>query len=211
MNNKTVGIIGLCITVFFFLGFSSLFIYNPQILEEVDNVTSIASFNITGMNGRWIAAYFNYFTIGLLNLVFVFGLFKMFKNDLPIIIGKILILIAGLIWTSFGMISWDTNSDIDIHTVMIRVISLLLIAPFGLIFLGVDFEKIVSDKFSKYYTLATGLIILILGFLSVFVFNDQTWIRTNISLTIYFLWFGVIGIRLVLKASSQQNVSPVVR
>jgi hypothetical protein len=206
MNNRTIGVIGLSIAIFFISGFISLFIYNPQTLEEVDNVTSIASFNLTGMNGRWLAAYFNYLTIGVLNLAFALGLIKLTKNDLPIIIGKILILIAGLIWTSFGIISWDPNSDIGIHTVMIRVISLLLITPLGLIFLGVDFEKIIKDKFSKYYTLVTGLTILTIGFLSVFVFNDQTWMRTNISLTIYFLWFGVIGLRLVQKASAQQSV-----
>jgi hypothetical protein len=211
MNQKTIGVIGLLITILFISGFLTLFIFNPQTLEEVDNITSIASYNLSGMNGRWLAAYFNYLTIGLLNLVFGVGLFKLSKNDLPVVIGKILILIAGLIWTSFGLMSWDPNSDTGIHTVMIRVITLLLIAPLGLIFLGTEFEKIIKDKFSKYYTLTTGLTILLLGILSVFVFNDQTWIRTNISLTIYFLWFGVIGLRLVQKASAQQNVSSMVR
>ena len=203
MNNKTIGTIGVCVTIFFFLSFVSLFMYNPQTLEEVDNVTSIASFNLVGMNGRLMAAFFNYLIVGLLNLAFVFGLFKMSKNDLPIVIGKILILISGLIWASFGVISWDSYSDNDIHIVMIRVIALLIVAPLGLIFLGIEFEKIFKDKFSKYYTLATGLTILLLGILSVFVFNDQTWMRTNISLTIYFLWFGVFGLRLVQKANAQ--------
>jgi hypothetical protein len=199
MSNKTIGTIGLSITIFFILSFVSLFIYNPQTLEEVDKVTSIASFNLTGMNGRWLAAYINYLTIGILNLVFVFGLFRMSKNDLPIVIGKILILISGLIWTSFGVIPWDPYSDNGIHTVMIRVISLLIISPLGLIFLGSEFEKIIKDNFLKYYTLATGLTILLLGILSVFVFNDQTWIRTNISLTLYFIWFGVFGLKMIMK------------
>lgn len=207
MSQRTLGVIGLLIPILFISGFVSLFIYNPQTLEEVDKVTSIASFNLAGMNGRWLAAFLNYLTIGLLNVVFVYGLFKLSKNDLPIVIGKILILIAGLIWTSFGVMSWDPFSNNGIHTIMIRVISLLIFAPLGLIFLSIEFEKTLKDKFSKYYTLTTGLIILILGILSVFVFNDQTWIRTNISLTMYFMWFGVIGLRLVQKASAQQRVS----
>lgn len=210
MTSIIIGRIGICITLLFVISYVSLFIYNPQTLEEVDNVTSIAAFNITGMNGRWIIAYLNYLTIGLLNLLFVFGLFKNSKNDLPIIIGKILILISGLIWTSFGVMSWDAFSDIGIHTVMIRVIALLTVTPLGLIFLATEMEKVIKDKFSKYYTLTTGLIILLLGILSVFVFNDQTWIRTNISIAIYFLWFGVFGLRLVQKASSQQHVSAMV-
>lgn len=207
MSQRTLGVIGLLIPILFISGFVSLFIYNPQTLEEVDKVTSIASFNLAGMNGRWLAAYLNYLTIGLLNVVFVYGLFKLSKNDLPIVIGKILILIAGLIWTSFGVLSWDPFSNNGIHTIMIRAISILIVAPLGLIFLSIEFEKILKDKFSKYYTLTTGLIILILGILSMFVFNDQTWIRTNISLTMYFLWFGVIGLRLMQKASAQQRVS----
>ncbi len=210
MTTKIIGTIGICITLFFIISFVSLFIYNTQTLEEVDKVTSIASFNITGMNGRWLIAYLNYLTIGLLNLAFVFGLFKTSKNDFPIIIGKILILISGLIWTSFGVVSWDAYSDTGIHTIMIRVIVLLTVTPLGLIFLATEMEKVVKDKFSKYYTLATGLIILLLGILSVFVFNDQTWMRTNVSIAIYFLWFGVFGLRLVQKARAQHNVSAMV-
>lgn len=206
MNKKTIGLIGLIIPILFISGFLSLFVYNPQTFEEFDNIPSIAAYNLTGMNGRWLAAYLNYLTIGLLTLTFGVGLLGLSKNDLPIIIGKILVLIAGLIWTSFGIMSWDPNSDMGIETIMIRVVSLLLIAPLGLILLGAEFEKIIKDKFSKYYTWATGLTILLLGILSVFVFNDQTWMRTNISLTLYFLWFGIIGLRLVQKASAQQGV-----
>jgi hypothetical protein len=87
---------------------------------------------------------------------------------------------------------------------MIRVISLLFIAPIGLLLLGIELEKIINDKFSKYYTLTSSLIILILGALSVFIFNDETWIRTNTSLAIYFIWFGVIGLRFIQRASAQQ-------
>ncbi len=205
MSNTTVGIVGLSITIFFILGFASLFIYNPQTIEEVNNVTTIASFNITGMNGRWLAAYIIYLMIGLLNLTFVFGLFRMSKNDTPIIIGKILILIAGLTWTSFGIIPWDPYSDTDIHTVIIRVIAMMIVIPVGLIFIAIEFKKMIKDKFLKYYTLTTGLTILIMGILSLFVFNDQTFIRTNISLVIYFLWFGVFGLRLLQIRNGQEG------
>lgn len=206
MNNRTLGLVGISITVFFVLGFVFLFIYNPKTLEEVDKVPSIASFNLIGMDGRWLAAYINYLMIGVLNLTFAFGLLKIPKNDAPLIIGKILILIAGLIWTSFGIISWDPYSETEIHTVTVRVIALLTIAPLGLILLAIEFERMINDKFLKYFTLTTGLTILIIGFLSVFVFNDQTWMRTNVSLIIYFLWFGVFGLKLLQKANTQSRI-----
>ncbi len=206
MNHRVIGVVGLSIAILFLSGFVALFVYNPQTLEEVDNIPSIAAYNLSGMNGRWLAAYLNYLTIGFLNLVFAIGLFKLSKNDLPIIIGKILILASGLVWASFGIISWDPNSDIGVHSVLIRAFSILLIAPLGLILLGAEFEKVMKDNFSKYYTLTTGLTILLLGILSAFVFNDKTWTRTNISLAIYFLWFGVIGLRLVQKASAHHKL-----
>ena len=207
MNNKIIGIIGLCITIFFFLGFVSLFIYNPRTLEEVNNVTSITSFNLRGMHGRWLAAYFNYLTIGLLNLAFVFGLFKVVKNNLPMVIGKILILTAGLIWTSFGVVSWDPYSDYDVLSMWIRLSSMLIIASVGLIIIGIVFEKIANDNLLKYYTLVTGLGILLVGFFGLFVLDGTTlMIRTNISLTFYFAWFGVFGLKLVHKARAQQKL-----
>ncbi len=107
MSDRVIGTIGIIITMFFISGFLSLFIYNPQTLEEVNNIPSIASFNVIGMSGRWLAVYFNYLTIGGLNLGFALGLFNMSKNDLPIVLGKILILITGFIWTSFGVISCE--------------------------------------------------------------------------------------------------------
>lgn len=207
MNQRTIGAIGLLITTFFVSGFLSLFIYNPLTLEEVNNIPSIAAYNLDGMNGRWLAV-FNYFTVGLLNLIFGVGLFKLSKNELPIIIGKILILGAGFIWLSFGIQPWVPDTDSDVHTIAIKVILFLLIAPFGFIFLGIEFEKVMKDKFSKYYTLVTGITMLLLGILSVFVFNDKTWIRTNISLILYFLWFGVIGQRLyckIIRAEDDSN------
>jgi hypothetical protein len=197
MKQKMIGVIGLLISMLFLIGFFLLFIHNPQTLAEMDNIPSIASYNLQGMKGSWIAAYINYLAVGLLNFVFGIGLLISSRNDFPMVVGKTLVLVAGLLWASFGLIVWDPNSDIGIHTIMLRVLALLLIVPLGLIFLGVEFERIIKDKFSKYYTLITGLIILVLGVLSLFVFNDQSWIRTNFSITLYFLWFGVIGLRWV--------------
>jgi preprotein translocase subunit Sss1 len=195
------------VLIFFFLGFGSLFIYNPQTLKAVNNVTSITSFNLRGMSGSWLVAYFIYMPIGLLNITFVLGLFKMTKNNLPIVIGKILILMAGLIWTSFGVMSWEQSSDNDALSMWVRLSSMLIITSVGLIIIGIEFKKIANDNFLQYYTMTTGLGILLVGILGLFVLDGTTLvIRANISLTFYFVWFGVFGLRLMQKASAQKRV-----
>ena len=203
MTHKKIGLIGLLITTVFLTGFLTLFIYNPQTFEELSNV-SLSSYNLIGMNGQAWTAYVNYLTLGLLSSLFAIGLLMTTKNNSIIVAGKILLLLAGLIWTSYGILPTDLLTDGGINLMMIRIISILIIGPAGLIILGSEFEQIIKDKFSKYYTLSTGLLMLFFGFLSVFIFNDDTWVRTNISLTIYFVWFGVFGLRLVQKASAQQ-------
>src|SRR5258706_1455364 len=190
MNRRLIGILGLSITIIFTIGFIGLFLYNPITYEELNNV-SLTQYNLIGMNGRLLLIYVNYITVGLISCVLTIGLFTMTKNNSIIVAGKILLLLSGILWTSFGLIPWDMNSDFGNHLMLTRTIAMLSTGPIGLIILGARFEQIFNDKFLKYYTLTTAGAILLLGLLSAFVFWDKTWIRTNISLTIYFIWFGV--------------------
>ena len=205
MIHKQIGLIGILTAAVFLAGFLTLFIYNPQTRQELNNL-SLSSYNLIGMKGQAWTAYVNYLTVGLLNTFFAIGLFWTTKNKSIIVAGKILLLLTGLIWTSYGLVPTDLSNDSGMHLMMISVFSMLITGPAGLIILGAEFEQIFKDKFSKYYTLSTGLVILFIGFLSVFVFNDETWIRTNISLTIYFIWFGVFGIKILQKKPAPNSV-----
>jgi hypothetical protein len=198
MTDRLIGTLGLLTTIIFVAGFITLFIYNPITYEELNNV-SLTQYNLIGMNGRLWLIYVNYITVGLLSCIFTIGLFTMPKNNSIVVSGKTLILLSGVIWTSFGLIPWDMNTDFGNYVMLIRTIAILVTAPIGLLFLGAEFERIHMDKFLKYYSLTTAGAILLLGALSTFVFWDKTWIRTNISLTIYFIWFGVFGLRTLPK------------
>ena len=204
MDKRLVGILGLATTIIFAIGFIGLFIYNPITYEELNNV-SLAQYNLIGMNGRLWLIFVNYIGVGLLSSVFAVGLFGITKNNSIIIGGKILLLLSGLIWASFGLIPYDMQTDLGNHLMLTRTIAILLTGPMGLVILGAELEQIIKDRFLKYYTLTTAILILLIGLASTFFFNDETWIRTNISLTIYFLWFGVFGLRFVKKASAQQR------
>ncbi|MCA2662879.1 MAG: hypothetical protein IM498_09790, partial [Microcystis sp. M064S2] len=151
-----------------------------------------------------------YIIVGLLNIVIALGLFRISDTKSIIVGGKILLLVSGVIWTTFGLINYDPNTDFGNHLLAQRTIAILATGLLGLILIGAEMEKIRKDKFLKYFTLAAAGTMLLLSLLSVFVYWDETWIRTNISLTIYFVWFGVFGLRLVQKASAQHNVSAMV-
>jgi hypothetical protein len=205
MNRRLVGILGLATTIIFAIGFIGLFIYNPITYEELNNL-SLAQYNLIGMNGRLWLICVNYITVGLLSSFFAIGLFGITKNNSIIVGGKILLLLSGLIWISFGIIPYDMETGVGNHLMLTRTIAILLIGPMGLVILGAEFEQIVKDKFLEYYTLASGILILLIGVASTLFFNDVTWIRTNLSLTTYFLWFGVFGLRFVTKASAQHQL-----
>lgn len=195
MNRTLTGALSILTAVLFISGYSGLFIINPQTLDEINNL-GISGYNIKGMTGAgWIAAC--YVLAGLLNSAVALILLRKTEKKTLIAGGIILLFISGIIWTSFGLISYVPSTEFGIELVMLRTILLLVTAFFGLLFIGADIEKIISDRFLKFYTLATAGIILILCSLSLFIFNDKTWIRTNISITLYFIWFGVFGLRIL--------------
>jgi hypothetical protein len=200
MTHKTIGILGILTTISFATGFIGLFIINPQTYEEFNNL-SICGFNLDGMPGEdWIKV--NYIIVGLLNTILAVGLFKISDNKSILVAGKILFLITGILWTTLGLINYDPNSDFGNNLLAQRTIAILTAGIFGLIIIGSEIEKITKDRFLKYYTLMTGGLILTISILSIFVFWDDSWIRTNISVVIYFLWFAVFGLRIQRKASA---------
>ena len=204
MTDKLIGTLGALTTISFVVGFVGLFIINPQTYQELNNL-SISAYNLDGMNAEnWIKTF--YIIVGLLNVIVAIGLFKMSDNKSIVVAGKVLLLISGVIWTTFGLINYDLNTDFGNHLLAQRIIAILATGLFGLIIIGAEIEKIHKDKFLKYYTLTTAGLILLLSILSMFVFWDQTWIRTNASLTIYFIWFGVFGLRILQKKPAPNNV-----
>ena len=112
MTDKLIGGLGTLTTILFIVGFVGLFIINPQTYEELNNL-SISGYNLDGMNAEnWIKTF--YIIVGLLNIIVALGLFRMSDNKSIIVGGKILLLISGVIWTTFGLINYDPNTDLGI-------------------------------------------------------------------------------------------------
>ncbi len=200
MGLRLTSLIGVLTGVFFIVGFAILFILNPLAYEELNNL-SLASYNILGMNARvWVTSV--YVITGLLNIVFCVGLLKDKKSNSAGLIGKILLIVSGVTWLSFGLMDYNPITDIANHILLIRLIIMITANFIGLLLLSVEYDRIVKDKFLKWFTLSSAALILFISILSIFFYNDDTWVRTNVSLTIYFVWFAVFGARTLRKEST---------
>jgi hypothetical protein len=197
MRGRLAGLTGVLTGCFFFGSLSVLFILNPQILSELNNV-SLASYNIRGMNGQRFAAISMYGISGVLNICHCVGFLMDKPSNMVCIIGKMLLTLCGTLWLSFGALQYDLNADMSHHFLIIRLVLLILSCSVGFLLLSFEYDRISNDRFLKSYTIFTSLIILLLSLLSLFVYNDETWVRTNISLALYFVWFTAVGLRALL-------------
>jgi hypothetical protein len=78
-----------------------------------------------------------------------------------------------------------------------------ILNPFALIIIGAKMRRITADGILKYYTICSGLLVLFLPHVG----GPQTFIWClNIALTVYFVWFGVFGLRALTRKSTHNKV-----
>lgn len=193
MNQRLISLTAISTGFLFMVGFAGLFVLNPQTYEELNHL-SLVSYNIPGMNARVWVALVAYGLTGAMNILFVTGLLLDKPSKPADLVGKILLAVSGVIWLSFGLICYDPTTDIASHVLLIRLIGMITTSFIGLLLLSIEYPRIHQDKLLKWFTLLSACLILILSFLSIFVYNDDTWIRTNVSLTVYFVWCIIFGL-----------------
>lgn len=204
MTFKQTGIIGILTLSLFVISFILFFAFYPQNFKEINNL-SLGGYNVTGAKGQLFIQYVTYISVGFLNLLVAFGLFKIAKNNAIIIVGKILLFFSGLLWISFGVTSITPGSETGIWIMFIKVIAILIFGAVSLIILGAEFERIIKDNFLKYYTLASGIVILIAFVSQITLFSTESFILINLAIIIYFSWFGVLGFRIIQITSKKSN------
>jgi hypothetical protein len=198
MSFRLTSIIGVLTGVVFIGGLVILFILNPLTYEELNNL-SLASYNLIGMDAKNWAAFVVYGMAGLMNVLFSIGLLMDKSNTSACLIGKIMLVISGLIWMSFGFLDYDPTTNEGNYLLLIRLAVMITLNSVALILLSVDYYRIRKNDFLKIFSLSGGVLMLFLGFLSVFIYSDATWIRTNILLITYFVWITVFGLYNLLK------------
>lgn len=193
MSFRLTSIIGVLTGLFFIVGFMVLFILNPLTYDELNNL-SLASYNLLGMDAKIWVAFVVYGIVGLLNVFFSIGLL-IDKSDTSVsLIGKIMFFISGIVWLSFGLLDYDPTTGIGNHLLLIRLVIMNTCSMIGLLLLSVDYYRIIQNKFLKFFTMSSGILMLSLGVFTIFIYNDSTWVRTNVLLIMYFVWIMVFGL-----------------
>ncbi|SDR66060.1 hypothetical protein SAMN04488552_0234 [Christiangramia echinicola] len=113
-KTQTTGLLGILIPILFTIGFYIfIFEYNPHRFD-LSSGEFIIGFLLKDMPGYELAKYFNYILIGLLIISFSISLIKITSNKGLNKIGKILILLSGIIYFSFGFTNVGDISDFTI-------------------------------------------------------------------------------------------------
>jgi hypothetical protein len=204
MKSRIVYTVAILTTLSFFLGFVIFFAFNPQGIEGI-NILNLASYNVTGINARIWVAIVAYCGTGVLNILFCFGLLTVKSRGKAELTGKILIFLCGLIWLTFGLLRYNPTAYVSNLFMIVRLGVVVAGSFSGLLILALEYSDITQDRFLKWYTLITAGIIFLLSLASLLIFNDDTWVRTNVSLIVYFAWFVVFGARNLFKKKVQQR------
>ena len=197
MNYRLIGFFGLVSVLLFCSGFTGLFIINPQAIQEINNVC-ITYFNLLDMEGRlWISSL-GYIASGVAGIIY-FGalLFKVVSTSRKIALW--ILVLHSVLWISFGVIPYNHLSDSSNLLMLNRTLIDLFLILSGLLI--ISSEGLTSDHLGpiRLSSIVSASLIGILCFMSVFVFNDSTWIRSNLCYLIYHLWIGVSGLTLLIR------------
>ncbi len=193
MSNKLFGLGGVIGFLVFALGFITLLNINPQVLVEIDNL-AFSFYNLYGMDGQSLAQFAIYIIPGLLTALLATGLLLSNRKSTECVIGFSFVIASALNWLSFGLTARNAEDlEGDGGLVLFRTIFFLFTSIVGLLLVGTSKLNMARHKEARLTTLIIGAIITILSLLSSFVFNDETWWRTNLSIVLFFLWSGLIG------------------
>ncbi len=206
MKNKLLGLSGTLSLIILLVGYVGLIQINPQIVVEFD-LMALSFYNMEGLHGQMLAKWIIYYGAGWTSLILLIGLIIENRKSTRIIIGLIFLAISAAIWISFGFISITPEDfEVDSKLVLMRTILFILTIIVGFTLIGTDCMDVKAKTFIKWLTLSFAIIITILGSLSTFVFNDETYVRTNISLFLFFIWVGVMGTTLLTKKTKRLEI-----
>lgn len=196
-KRQITGILGGIIPILFIIGFYLLtFEYNPGRFKLSDG-EFIVGFLLEGMPGYELAKYFNYLFIGFIIISFSLSLLKNTSNRGLNKIGKILILISGVLYLSFGFTDIGETSDLNVFLLLARIIFILLLGAIGFIMISDEFLEISNNKSIKWILFSFGIAILLNGVLSLLAMEAYPPYMGLVGWLIYFAGLGIIGLSLL--------------
>ena len=198
-KRQLTGFLGGIIPILFLIGFYLfIFEYNPDRFDLSDG-EFIIGFVLEGMPGYELAKFFNYIFIGFTIICFSISLLKNTSNKGLNRMGKILILISGLIYFSFGLTDIADNSDATVFLFLGRIVLTLLFGAIGFIMISDEYFEISNIKIFKWLIFLFGILILLNGLLQLLAMEVYPPYMGLVGWLIYFLGLGIIGISLLIR------------
>ena len=195
-KRQLTGILGVLIPIFFLIGFYLfIFEYNPDRFNLSDG-EFLVGFVLEGMPGYELAKFFNYIFIGFTIICFSISLLKNTSNEGQNRMGKILLLISGLIYFSFGLTDITDNSDATAILFLGRIVLTLLLGALGFILISDEYFQISDNKIFKWLIFSLGILILLNGLLQVIAMSVYPSYMGLVNWVIYFGGIGIIGVSL---------------
>ncbi|MBL86771.1 MAG: hypothetical protein CMO82_08965 [Winogradskyella sp.] len=192
---KTLAIIGILIPILFVISFGLLFSSNSVYYEVIDELP-LFCFNILELQGSIWVRIFNYFFIGVLIIVFSFGLMvlnsKSFSNNLSLL----LLASTGLIWCSFSFFSISIEDEDPLDYAYIVIFIFILFAFLAFLLLSGDILLMIKNRNVKRALVITSILILTESIISFFV-SDYPFMIPNLSILFYISVFPILGYNLI--------------
>ncbi len=199
MNRKLTGVFGILSPMLFIIGFGILYsFFNPKIFSATGGFM-VVGFNVKGMQGLEWTKYFNYFFVGIVIIIFSIGLIKNTSNKGGNKAGKILILLSGIIYMTFGLIEIENSTDLFFWIYISQIVLTLSLGALGFILLSDNYLEIYNNKIIKNTILCFGILIFLNGVLEVIAQQVYPNFMGLFSWLLYFLGIGLIGLTLLIK------------
>lgn len=198
-NRKLTGIFGLLSPILFIIGFGILYsIFNHKIFSATGGFF-VVGFNVKGMPGLEWSKYFNYFLVGITIVIFSIGLIKTTSNRGRNKNGKILILLSGITYMTFGFVEIENTTDLIFWIYIFQIVITLSLGALGFILLSDNYLEIYNNKTIKHTILCFGVLIFLNGVLEILAYKVYPSFMGILSWLLYFLGIGLIGLTLIKK------------
>ena len=186
---KATSIIGLLVTISFFISFAILISIHPVSLEVLADL-SFFGYNIEGIESQKLIAYFNYLTIGVLIILFSIGLIALLPNSYTNIFGSLFLILMGLIWSSLAFFSINPEDDGLPDYIILTIFLILMFSILAQLFLCNDLHKIIKTL------LFSGAIFVMIEFMLCIFIPDFFITIPLFSIVFLISNIGVIGYNL---------------
>lgn len=183
--------IGLLVPIIFTLSLAIFIAVNPEVLDFIE-YGSLFAFNLDGIQSRYLISVFSYFIVGLLMIIFGLGLLRLLPKSATNMVGSVIIIGIGVLWSSLTFFYQRDNSDAIVTYLIITTILIIICSGLAQLFLSNDLDKLIENKFIKRYVMISGTFFILEFVLCIYIPNLPISLPI-ISVLIFIFNIGVIG------------------